>query len=54
MAVIEMVDKISAAIDGNDYSVGLFIDLSKAVDTLDHKILFNTLYHYGIRGVALD
>ena len=35
MAVMEMVDKISAAIDGNDYSVGLFIDLSKAFDTLD-------------------
>ena len=54
MAVIEMVDKISAAIDVNDYSVGLFIDLSKAFDTLDHKILFNKLYHYGIRRVALD
>ena len=54
MAVIEMVDKISAAFDGNDYSVGLFIDLSKAFDTLGHKILINKLYHYVIRGVALD
>ena len=49
-----MVDKISSAIDGNDYSVGLFIDLSKAFDTRDHKILFNKLHHYGIRGMALD
>ena len=48
MAVIEIVDKISAAIDGNDYSVGLFIDLSKAFDTLDHNILFNKLHHYGL------
>ena len=54
MAVMEMVDKISATIDGNYYSVGLFIDLSKAFDTLDHKILFNKLYHYGIRGVSFD
>ena len=54
MAVVEMVDNISAAIDGNDYSVGLFIDFSKAFDTMDHKILFNKHYHYCIRGVALD
>jgi len=35
MAVLEMVDKISDAIDNKYYSLGVFIDLSKAFDTLD-------------------
>ena len=39
MAVLEMVDKITEAIDNNKFSLGIFIDLSKAFDTLDHKIL---------------
>ena len=46
MAVIEMVDKISEAIDKGDYNIGIFIDLSKAFDTLDHYILFDKLEHY--------
>ena len=54
MAVIEMVNKISEAIDKGDYSVGLFIDLSKAFDTLDHYLLFDKLEHYGVRGTALN
>jgi len=40
MAVLEMTDKISKAIDNNYFSIGVFIDLSKAFDTLDHNILF--------------
>ena len=34
MAVIDMVDKISAAMDSNQFSIGLFVDLSKALDTI--------------------
>ena len=54
MAVVDMVDKISSAMDSNKFSIGLFIDLSKAFDTLNHKLLINKLSHYGIRGVALS
>ena len=54
MALIDLYDKISLAIDRNEFSVGIFIDLSKAFDTLDHYILLRKLEHYGIRGKTLD
>jgi len=54
MAVLEMIDKITDAMDNNKFSIGLFIDLSKAFDTINHKILLDKLHFYGIRGIALD
>ena len=53
MAITEMYDKISLAIDRNEYCAGIFIDLAKAFDTLDHNILLFKLEYYGIRGITL-
>lgn len=52
MAVMELVERISTAIDNKEYTVGVFIDLKKAFDTIDHSILINKLERYGIRGMA--
>ena len=54
MSLIDIQDKISAAIDNNEYSLGIFLDLAKAFDTVDHKILLTKLEHYGIRSTALN
>lgn len=51
-ALILMVDKIQKAIDNKNYSCGVFIDLCKAFDTVDHHILLDKLEYYGIRGIA--
>jgi len=36
MALINMHELITEAIDGNRYSIGIFLDLAKAFDTVDH------------------
>ena len=51
-AVLTIIDKIQTAIDARDYICGIFLDLSKAFDTVHHSILIGKLEHYGIRGVG--
>ena len=48
-----LYDNISSAIENKEYTVGIFIDLSKAFATVDHRILISKLEHFGIRGTAL-
>ena len=49
-----LTDKILKDIDDKNISLAIFMDLSKAFDTLDHGILIKKLAHYGINGIALN
>ena len=54
MALVDLVDRVSKEIDSGQLSLGIFIDLSKAFDTIDHTILINKLPYFGIRGIVKD
>ena len=45
------INEIQDNMDKKMYSCGIFVDLKKAFDTVDHDILLGKLYHYGIREV---
>ena len=52
LAILELVEEITTAIDDFKSTVGVFIVLKKAFDTVDHNILVKKLEYYGIRGIA--
>ena len=54
MALIILLENLVNAIDNGKCAVGIFLDFQKAFDTVDHCILLDKLYFYGIRGQAFD
>ena len=52
-ALIEIIEKIKESIDNKKFGCGIFIDLRKAFDTVNHEILLTKLEHYGVRGILL-
>ena len=53
-AILKRTDKLKSAIDNKQLTCGLFLDFSKAFDTVNHKILLEKLQKYGIQGVQLQ
>ena len=54
MALSSFIEKITSSLDKGQHSVGVFLDLKKAFDTVNFNILFDKLSHIGIRGNPLN
>ena len=53
-AILQLIDQVSNNFERNQFTLGIFIDLSMAFDTVDHKILISKLKNYAARGNNLN
>ena len=52
LAHLILLDRITKSLDHGETALGIYLNFSKAFDTVNHEILLKNLYHYGIRGNA--
>ena len=53
MALVTLIDKVTEALDTGECIIGVFLDFSKAFDTVDHDISLQKLTLYGIQDIML-
>ena len=54
MALMVLTDKLIRSLENGEFVIGVYLEFSKAFDTVDHEILLSKLSHYGIRGNCLN
>ena len=53
MALVTLIDKITEALDKGECIIGVFLDFSKAFDTVDYGILLHKLELYGLQDISI-
>ena len=53
IALFDLSQKVSTFLDNKLSAFGIFVDLRKAFDTIDHGILLKKVEYMGVRGIAL-
>ena len=54
MALLHLIDKVSSALENNEFTCSIFVDFSKAFDTVNHYILLKKMQKYGFHDVTFE
>ena len=49
---MSIVENMQTQLDNGEFAAGLFVDLRKAFDTVDHRIPIQKFEHYRVRGIS--